>query len=723
MKGSLVDWLLSLAPMQSPLYAMYSWLIHTTVYLTITALFTILFKLIFKNKLKAKWHFLIWAVLLIRFIVPVFPSSPVSIFNTVKIDESVIEQSSYQTIITPPDDKTNNQDKDNYSVAQGLPKMLEADRNNDTDSVTQTPHSESNGFVSVTAGVEPGESVTIINIDRIVLCIWLGGTVVLLGYFITVLAVYRHRLKKRRGECGESALLDKCKNTLGIKRDVRLYYADTTPTLIGLFKPAIYVPEGLSEAELEATLLHELNHMKHLDVLWSAIATLILCVNWFNPIIWLSFFMFKRDIEVYCDERTLRYSEDKQSYAMLLLKTATARTERFVFGTTSLQSGKADVKRRIRFMAKFKKPSVVVMVIAIVLACVITAACLTNPIVSESSNNSHETDNELFISNLPVPTDYQLLFSNESFQVFRSKQSLGELKETILNQRPKNYYIIEENDLELLVRWKEGADYLYSKEVYGQNGKLLDDIFVVAVEQNDYIDNGKEIRCPYPYHLTKNDWTLTESENGYTLSCSGNDPFASSVKIKPSETVFTDLVDYYQDHGCEIQYYAGGNLTGGIIFVTVDPYSGRQFRILVTKNGEGLSMKYKVIDPTDAAYPETVIRRCMNAVNEIDKASYVSCFNEIDERPVDEFLNSVKSCSFHNAEIFWIDEEQEYYIFKVTYRLISEEGKTIGSYGTGKMDLVEYWTVSTNTPQHEPIIFNKLSSFPECIHDLYNDQE
>ena len=44
MKGSLVDWLLSLTPMQSPLYAMYSWLIHTTVYLTITALFIILFK-------------------------------------------------------------------------------------------------------------------------------------------------------------------------------------------------------------------------------------------------------------------------------------------------------------------------------------------------------------------------------------------------------------------------------------------------------------------------------------------------------------------------------------------------------------------------------------------------------------------------------------------------------------------------------------------------------
>jgi energy-coupling factor transporter transmembrane protein EcfT len=120
MKGSLVDWLLSLTPMQSPLYAMYSWLIHTTVYLTITALFIILFKLIFKNRLKAKWHFLIWAVLLIRFIVSVFPSSPVSIFNTVKVDEGVIEKSSYQTIVTPSDNEAVAPDEDN---PEGIPAV------------------------------------------------------------------------------------------------------------------------------------------------------------------------------------------------------------------------------------------------------------------------------------------------------------------------------------------------------------------------------------------------------------------------------------------------------------------------------------------------------------------------------------------------------------------------------------------------------------------------
>ena len=196
----LVDWLLGLAPRLSPTYITYSWLIHTTIYITITALFIILFKQIFKNRLRAKWHFLIWAVLLIRFIVPVLPSSPVSVFNTVKVDESVIEQISYRSIVTPPDNDNINPDEDHYTVAQGLQKMIEADQNN---GIYQSE--ASSGYT--------------ISIDAIVTYVWLGGTVILLGYFITVLAIYRHRLKKSRRECDETALLDKCRNTLNIKRN------------------------------------------------------------------------------------------------------------------------------------------------------------------------------------------------------------------------------------------------------------------------------------------------------------------------------------------------------------------------------------------------------------------------------------------------------------------------------------------------------------------------
>lgn len=367
------DWLLGLTQTTSPFYAVYAFLIQTTIYISVTAIFIILFKLIFKNRLRAKWHFLIWTILLIRLIIPSLPTSPVSVFNTVKVDENAVIKHSLHSYVNE-----DSMEDDNYTVAVGLQKMIEADNDDIPEGKSEIGYA--------------------IQIDEIVTYVWAGGTLLLLGYFITILAVYRHKLKKHRRECDDNTLhiLDICKEKLNIKRNIALYFADTTPMLIGLFKPSIYIPENLSEAEKEATLFHELSHMKHLDILWSAVATLVLCLNWFNPIMWFSFFIFKRDIEVYCDQRTLKYTENKQSYAMLLFKTATAGKEKYIPGTTSLQSGKADVKRRIRYMAKFKKPTLTITAVAVTMVTLILLSCLTNAQVKKqivSLNPTEITEN------------------------------------------------------------------------------------------------------------------------------------------------------------------------------------------------------------------------------------------------------------------------------------------------------------------------------------------
>lgn len=555
----LTNWLLELMyATASPFYTLYAFFIQTTLYVSVTALFIILFKLLFKNRLKARWHFLIWAVLLIRLVVPVLPSSPVSVFNTVKVDESVIEQSSFQTVVSPPDNDNVDPDEDHYTVAEGLQKMVETD--------------QSLGFGDFQGKIASGYTITI---DAIVTYVWLGGTIILLGYFITVLAVYRHKLQKTRREYENLALLDKCKEQLHIRRKVQVYYADTTPVLIGLFKPAIYVPDNLSQSELEATLLHELNHLKHLDILWSAIATVVLCVNWFNPIIWLSFFMFKRDLEVYCDERTLRYAENKQSYAMLLLKTATARKERFVLGTTSLQSGKADVKRRIRFMAKYKKPTVALTIIAVIFASVLTATCLTNSRSTDMSTQNPITN-----------SDFEVTSEDSSVKFCRSDLTFDELRETIFYPE-RGFSVVKYGDDEFLAG-AQGAQTLYSRNIYGTDGKRLENAYVMA-ENRRLIDDDTYIA--YPYHLAQNRWMLSKNGNGYRLIDNAN-PFKENVTLKTAETAFSDLVRYYAEQDYSIRY-EGDNISGGIIFATSNSYSGDSFRILVTKNGKDFLMRYK----------------------------------------------------------------------------------------------------------------------------------
>ena len=536
----LTDWLIGLTQGSSPFFSVYRFLIQTTIYLSVTALFIILFKLIFKNRIRAKWHFLIWIILLIRLAVPILPSSPVSVFNAAKVADVTIVQSSYYSYAANDTSTVEGQD-DGYTVAEGLHKMIEADQN-ESQKTVKPDYEYGNGISETTISQD---YVSIINIDRIVIFTWMGGAVLLLLYFVIVYPDY--------------------------------LFLDTT--LDESYKEFLAAQKGV-------TVLYK----------------------------------------------------------------------------------KSDLSP---------------------------------------------------ISNM----DYEGIYADDSFQVFRSKQSLEELRESVLHQQPDDFSIVNYSDNEFTVNSWQGSDnILFSKEIYGVDGKRLDDTYVIASQQRSYRFGDDEIYYPYPYHMTQHSWILSETADGYNLSYNF-DPFESSIILKEGDSVFTDLIRYYENNSCEVTGYEGGNLTGGIIFVTLDSYSGRLFRILVApKDDNTFTMRFWKPGSPDASYAETVIRRYISAANEKDVKVFVDCFEEIDERAADDFLAGVKSCSFHNAEIFWIDEEQEKYIFKVSYRLITEDGKTIGSYGTGKMDLIEYFTVSTNNSDHEPLIVNKLGSFADCIHELSNNQ-
>ncbi len=365
--NTLSDFWFALEQVAQPLWF---WIVQGAVFTTATALLIIIFKLIFKNRISAKWRFLVWAILLIRLVFPVLPSAPFSVFNFAKMDEQSVTSSSVVNIVSQ-EGYYRQRDEPRYSLTFGENAVPD---NNKPDS----------------DGVYYSTNVHAFRFGEFFTVIWAAGALLLSVYFIIVLIIYRRGLKKKRRECDEETLsvFNSCREKLGIKRGVRLYFADTTPVLTGLFRPSIYIPDSYSEHELEAVLIHELCHLKHLDVLWSGIAAAVLCLNWYNPVIWVSFFIFKRDIELYCDERTLKFTGNKQSYAKLLLKTAAKN--RYVLGTSSLQSGKSDVKRRIKFLAKFKKPKVFIIVIALVLIAAITAGCLTNA-NSESAVKNNST--------------------------------------------------------------------------------------------------------------------------------------------------------------------------------------------------------------------------------------------------------------------------------------------------------------------------------------------
>lgn len=130
-----------------------------------------------------------------------------------------------------------------------------------------------------------------------------------------------------------------------------------TPVTYGIFCPAVVFPKGIylkGEKEINFCLRHELVHIRNHDNLKKLIAHGALCLHWFNPLVWVMYFLYNRDLELLCDETVVRRKGGacRQDYAMALLSMAQQRQAGF---RTGLGFGKNAVKERITAVMKFKK--------------------------------------------------------------------------------------------------------------------------------------------------------------------------------------------------------------------------------------------------------------------------------------------------------------------------------------------------------------------------------
>ena len=168
-------------------------------------------------------------------------------------------------------------------------------------------------------------------------------------------------------------LLDAVQLELGVWQSDRI----TTPFLMGLIHPKIYIPTEADAETRRYVLAHERVHIRRGDHWIKAFAFLLLMVHWFNPLCWLAFVLMNRDMELSCDERVLaEHGPIARSYSLSLLHFATAR--RFP-APEMLAFGESDVKRRVKNVLKWKRPKRWVSISAGILCIVAVAACAANP--------------------------------------------------------------------------------------------------------------------------------------------------------------------------------------------------------------------------------------------------------------------------------------------------------------------------------------------------------
>ena len=197
---------------------------------------------------------------------------------------------------------------------------------------------------------------------------YLAGWVWLIGLGVMLLYALASYLRLRR----------RVSVSLCVRENIYLCDAISSPFILGVVKPRIYLPSGLDEVQRQNVLSHERAHLARRDHWWKPLGFALLAVYWFNPVLWLAYALLCRDIELACDERVIRTMDESavKTYSTVLLACSMPRKAAI---TCPLAFGEVGVKERVRNALHYKKPAFWV-VAASVAVCVVVAVCfLTDP--------------------------------------------------------------------------------------------------------------------------------------------------------------------------------------------------------------------------------------------------------------------------------------------------------------------------------------------------------
>jgi len=238
------------------------------------------------------------------------------------------------------------------------------------DSVPDTiPAFESSSFGSdVTVQYYPIENPDIeihrgISISFILSCVWAAG----MAAFLLYTGISTIHLQRSIGAA------------VRVRENIWESSAVESPFVLGMIRPRIYVPRGMSEEKLAFVIAHEEAHIRRKDHWWKPLGFLLLTVHWFNPVMWISYILLCRDIEMACDERVIKEYDDVQraDYSEALLDCSVKRK---MISACPLAFGEVSVKERIKSVLSYKKPAFWIVVVAVI-ACIVAAVCfLTNPL-------------------------------------------------------------------------------------------------------------------------------------------------------------------------------------------------------------------------------------------------------------------------------------------------------------------------------------------------------
>lgn len=151
-----------------------------------------------------------------------------------------------------------------------------------------------------------------------------------------------------------------------------------SPFVLGVLRPRVYIPYGLTREQTRCMIMHERRHIRRGDNIVRLAAAYVCAAHWFNPLAWLSFRMMCLDMEMSCDEYVAERMGARKQYSLALLSIAENKMTRAF--SEPVGFGGSDVKERITNVLTFRKPSKLIMIISILAAALVLTACVSDPI-------------------------------------------------------------------------------------------------------------------------------------------------------------------------------------------------------------------------------------------------------------------------------------------------------------------------------------------------------
>ncbi len=389
-----------------------------------------------------------------------------------------------------------------------------------------------------------------------------------------------------------------------------IYIADHifTPFVIGMFRPKIYLPSSLLEHEQSYIIQHEQCHIKRLDHITRILGFIALSIHWFNPFVWIAFYVSGNDMELSCDEAVMKTmgSDIKIEYSQSLLRFA--RPHKMIHATP-LAFGEGDTKSRVKNVLNYKKSLFWVSFITLVAVSFIAVGLMSNPkqtkpptlyaysengvipmnlgayswngVIADSIpytemdydniifyNDGGHRNTNLFFSTSNTPSDFNSDNIKGKFKIVEMKRYVNGKEEVLEEFNDNTILVMLETDASYLYQFKVqfGENYAYYSVKINNNvdtsdglEPLTNDQAVIAAlsSTKDYYLDGE---CFGEDHIILGTEKEEDITKIYALTMVGYYGFQNNNFVKVSGTGVVPAVITLNNNDVEIEYPKDGGL-------------------------------------------------------------------------------------------------------------------------------------------------------------------